>query len=57
MKGDVNRIGVLGEFVVAEAIKRAVKKADGFGRLPAFRDMARGSKGIFTRRGAAGEKP
>jgi L-aminopeptidase/D-esterase-like protein len=44
MKGDINRLGVLGEFVVAEAIKRAVKKADGFGRLPAFRDIARGSK-------------
>jgi L-aminopeptidase/D-esterase-like protein len=44
MKGDVNRIGVLGEFVVAEAIKRAVKKADGFGKLPAFKDIARGSK-------------
>ncbi len=41
MKGDINRIGVLGEFVVAEAIKRAVKKADGFGRLPAFKDIAR----------------
>jgi L-aminopeptidase/D-esterase-like protein len=48
MKGDINRIGVLGEFVVAEAIKRAVKKADGCGRLPAFKDIARGSKGILT---------
>jgi L-aminopeptidase/D-esterase-like protein len=48
MKGDVNRIGVLGEFVVAEAIKRAVKKADGMGRLPAFRDIARGSKSPFA---------
>jgi L-aminopeptidase/D-esterase-like protein len=44
MKGDVNRVGVVGEFVVAEAIKRAVRKADGFGRLPAFKDLARGSK-------------
>ncbi len=43
-KGDVNRVGLLGEFVVAEAIKRAVRKADGFGKLPAFKDMARGSK-------------
>lgn len=40
IKGDVNRVGVLGEFVVAEAIKRAVKKADGFGRLPAFKEIA-----------------
>ena len=44
IQGDINRIGVLGEFVVTEAIKRAVKKADGFGKLPAFRDISRGSK-------------
>lgn len=50
MKGDVNRIGVLGEFVVAEAIKRAVKKADGLGKLPAFKDMTRGSKSVFSPR-------
>lgn len=50
-KGDVNRIGVLGEFVVAEAIKRAIKKADGFGRLPAFRDIAKGSKSAFIPKG------
>jgi L-aminopeptidase/D-esterase-like protein len=39
VKGDANRVGLLGEQVVAEAIARAVKKADGFGKLPAFRDM------------------
>jgi L-aminopeptidase/D-esterase-like protein len=50
-KGDVNRIGVLGEFVVAEAIKRAVKKADGFEALPAFKDIAKGSKSVFVARG------
>ncbi len=44
MKGDVNRIGLLGEFAVAEAIKRAVKKADGFGLLPAFKDLLGRSK-------------
>jgi L-aminopeptidase/D-esterase-like protein len=49
--GDINRIGVLAEFVVAEAIKRAVKKADGFGKLPAFRDIAKGSKSIFVGKG------
>ncbi len=42
VKGDINRIGVLSEFVVAEAIKRAVKKADGFGKLPAFKDVVGG---------------
>ncbi|OPY64857.1 MAG: Peptidase family S58 [Syntrophorhabdaceae bacterium PtaU1.Bin034] len=52
IKGDVNRIGVLSEFVVTEAIKRAVKKADGFGKLPAFKDIARGSsKSTFALRG------
>jgi L-aminopeptidase/D-esterase-like protein len=49
--GDVNRIGVLGEFVISEAIKRAVKKADGFGKLPAFRDIAKGSKSLSFRKG------
>jgi len=39
IEGDINRIGMLGEFVVAEAIGRAVKKADGFGKLPAFKDV------------------
>jgi L-aminopeptidase/D-esterase-like protein len=51
-KGDVNRIGVLGDFVVAEAIKRAVKKADGFGKVPAFKDIARGSKSVFVPKGS-----
>ena len=46
MTGDVNRIGVLGEFVVAEAIERAVRRADGFGKLPAYRDIARGSSDV-----------
>lgn len=43
-EADINLVGVLGEFVVAEAIKRAVKKADGFGILPAFKDMTKGWK-------------
>lgn len=43
-EADLNLVGVLGEFVVAEAIKRAVKKADGFGILPAFKDMTKGWK-------------
>ncbi|NMC93178.1 MAG: P1 family peptidase [Syntrophorhabdus sp.] len=41
---DINLVGVLGEFVIAEAIKRAVKKADGFGIVPAFRDITKGWK-------------
>jgi L-aminopeptidase/D-esterase-like protein len=43
-EADLNLVGVLGEFVIAEAIKRAVKKADGFGILPAFKDITKGSK-------------
>lgn len=43
-EADINLVGVLGEFVVAEAIKRAVKKADGFGIVPAFRDITKGWK-------------
>jgi len=41
---DLNLVGVLGEFVIAEAIKRAVKKADGFGIIPAFKDITKGWK-------------
>lgn len=41
---DVNRVGVMAEFVLAEAVKRAVKKADGFGRIPAHKDMVRERK-------------
>jgi len=41
VEADVNRVGVLAESTVSEAIMRAVKKADGFGRLPAYRDIAR----------------
>ncbi len=41
---DINQVGVLAEFVLAEAIKRAIKKADGFGLIPAFRDINKGWK-------------
>jgi L-aminopeptidase/D-esterase-like protein len=44
IEADLNLVGVLGEFVIAEAIKRAVKKADGFGIVPAFRDITKGWK-------------
>ncbi len=43
-EADINLVGVLGEFVIAESIKRAVKKADGFGIAPAFRDITKGWK-------------
>ncbi len=44
IEADVNKVGVLAEFVLSEAIKRAVKKADGFGIIPAFRDIHKGWK-------------
>jgi L-aminopeptidase/D-esterase-like protein len=44
MEADINRVGVLSEFVIAEAVKRAIKKADGFNIIPAFRDMNKGWK-------------
>ncbi|MBA4416800.1 MAG: peptidase S58 [Syntrophus sp. (in: bacteria)] len=44
IEADINQVGVLSEFVLAETIKRAVKKADGFGIIPAFRDITKGWK-------------
>jgi L-aminopeptidase/D-esterase-like protein len=44
VEADINKVGVLSDFVVAEAVKRAVKKADGFGLVPAFKDLNKGSK-------------
>jgi L-aminopeptidase/D-esterase-like protein len=39
VEADINRVGVLSDFVIGEAVKRAVKKADGFGIIPAFKDI------------------
>ena len=39
-KANVNQIGVLAERAVAEAILTGVAEADGFGLLPAVRDLA-----------------
>ncbi len=44
VESDVNKVGVLAEFVLAEAVKRAVKKADGFGLIPAFKNTNKGWK-------------
>jgi L-aminopeptidase/D-esterase-like protein len=38
-KGDVNTVGLLGEAVLMESVRRAVTKADGFGVLPAYKDL------------------
>lgn len=44
IEADVNRVGILSEFVVAEAIKRAVRKADGLGKIPAAKDVLKARK-------------
>ncbi len=44
VEADVNRVGILSEFVVTEAVKRAVRKADGLGKLPAAKDVVRARK-------------
>jgi L-aminopeptidase/D-esterase-like protein len=38
VKGEINLVGSLGGEVVSEAIKRAVRKADGLGIIPAWKD-------------------
>jgi len=38
-KSDVTTVGLLGEVVLMDAVKRAVIKADGFGVIPAYRDL------------------
>jgi L-aminopeptidase/D-esterase-like protein len=37
--GDVNHVGALAEAAIMEAVKRAIIKADGFGIIPAYRDL------------------
>jgi L-aminopeptidase/D-esterase-like protein len=44
VEADINNVGVLSDFVIAESVKRAVKKADGFGIVPAFKDIRKGWK-------------
>ncbi|MCX7966379.1 MAG: P1 family peptidase [Syntrophorhabdaceae bacterium] len=46
VEADINEVGVLSDFVISEAIKRAVKKADGFGIVPAFKDIKKGWKSV-----------
>jgi len=38
-KADVNTVGLLGEVALMDSIRRAVTKADGFGIIPAYRDL------------------
>lgn len=39
MESDVNLVGILGQEMIQEAIVRAVKAADGFGLIPAWKDL------------------
>jgi L-aminopeptidase/D-esterase-like protein len=39
-QADVNTIGLLGEAALMESVKRAIVKADGFGVIPAYKDLA-----------------
>jgi len=38
-KGDVNTVGLLGEGALIESVERAVTKANGWGVIPAYRDI------------------
>ena len=38
-RADVNTIGLLGEATLIESVKRAITEAEGFGILPAHRDI------------------
>jgi L-aminopeptidase/D-esterase-like protein len=43
-KADVNTVGLLGEVALMDSVKRAITKADGFGLIPAHRDLVKGRK-------------
>ncbi len=40
-KADVNTVGLLGERALIDSVRRAITKADGFGSIPAHRDLKR----------------
>lgn len=39
LTADVNTVGLLAEEVIAQAVMRAIKKADGLGLLPSYQDL------------------
>jgi len=41
LKADINVVGLLAEEAIIEAVKRAVIAADGFGIVPAYKDIAK----------------
>ncbi|HJX60757.1 MAG TPA: P1 family peptidase [Thermodesulfobacteriota bacterium] len=40
-KADVNTVGLLGEAALIESVQRAIMKADGFGIIPAYKDISK----------------
>jgi L-aminopeptidase/D-esterase-like protein len=45
-KADVNTVGLLGETALMEAVRRGVTQADGFGVIPAYKDIVHQTKGL-----------
>jgi L-aminopeptidase/D-esterase-like protein len=43
-KADVNTVGLLGEAALIESVQRAIMKADGFGIIPAYKDIPKHAK-------------
>jgi L-aminopeptidase/D-esterase-like protein len=43
-KADVNTVGLLGEAALIESVQRAIMKADGFGIIPAYKDVEEHTK-------------
>ncbi|MFH2011506.1 MAG: P1 family peptidase [Pseudomonadota bacterium] len=41
LEADINTIGLLAEEAIIEAVKRAIMAADGFGIVPAYKDIAK----------------
>ena len=49
-KADVNTVRLLGEEALIDAVQMAVKRANGFGVIPAYRDIQRlRSPGVISR--------
>jgi L-aminopeptidase/D-esterase-like protein len=39
VEADINQVGILGQEIIQEAVVRAIKAADGFGLIPAWKDL------------------
>jgi len=43
LEAEINVVGIMAEEAITEAVKRAIMAADGFGVIPAYKDIAKGS--------------